>query len=222
MPFKASASDCQGNVKNYGILAGCRENLQHPVDRSKTCRQCGNVTDTMEIFCSLKGAARRQPWNSCGSTACSSVPETVPGDQMQVQERMEVQSSFQYFSLFHKINFCLFFLTIFILYLNQARLKVDTCEISSSLKGSAVDHQHQQNPWQTSMPSEIESKCKHKSADGLYTHMSNTKKIQEDVFWSKRHLWDTVREDTCADKGTQVQLLAKLKDFGKDTISPVV
>lgn len=50
MPFQASASDCQGKVKNYGILTGHRENLQQAVDRSKTCHQCGNVTDTVEIF----------------------------------------------------------------------------------------------------------------------------------------------------------------------------
>lgn len=50
MPFQASASDCQGKVKNYGILTGCRENLQQAVDSSKTYHQCGNVTDTVEIF----------------------------------------------------------------------------------------------------------------------------------------------------------------------------
>lgn len=75
-------------------------------------------------------AARRQPWNSCGRTACSSVPETVPEVcilRPDASSGKEVQSSFQYFFLFHKGNFCPFPLTIFILYLNHAWPHVDAC-----------------------------------------------------------------------------------------------
>lgn len=50
MLFQAGASDRQGKVKIYGILTGHRENLEQAEDRSKTCHQCGNMTDTVEIF----------------------------------------------------------------------------------------------------------------------------------------------------------------------------
>lgn len=150
---------------------------------------CGNFSIVQRDF----RAARRQPWNSHGSTAHPSVPEMAPAVWILRPDASTLKDgNTVFFSLFHKGNFCPFHLTIFILYPNHAELQVDACEILSSLKDFAVAHQHQQNPWQTCMPSETQSKCKDKSPDGPYTPMSTKKKkkkkIQEEDFWSRRHL----------------------------------
>lgn len=106
-----------------------------------------------KLFCSSKGAqglpesTPETPWEA---PACSAVPQMVPAVWiLRLNQKFGKErgwSLFQFFSPFHRGNFYLSPLKIFILYLKHTRLQADAFGFFLSLEASAVAHWHQQNP----------------------------------------------------------------------------